>query len=126
VDAQAQVLVLGHTHRQWMVDQAGETVPAAPGRATAFPPTGRLLVNPGGVGHSRQNERVPRTRFLLLDLEQRQARFFAEPYDVAGTLDALRRHGLPRSCIHIRPGRLWAVPRRVRTLLRYARRRLGV
>jgi predicted phosphodiesterase len=125
VDPQARVLVLGHTHRPWMADEAGNTVPAAPGRATAFPPTDRLLVNPGSVGHSRQNEPVPRTRFLLLDLEQRQAHFFAEPYDVAGTLAALRRHGLPRSCIQVQPGRLRAVPRRVRTLVRYLRRRIG-
>jgi predicted phosphodiesterase len=126
VDAQAQVLVLGHTHRQWMVDQAGTTVPAAPGRVTAFPPTGRLLVNPGSVGQSRQNEPGPRTRFLLLDLEQRQACFFAEPYDLDGALDALRRQGLPRSCIHVQPGRLRAVSRGARTLLRYARRRMGI
>jgi predicted phosphodiesterase len=126
VDARARVLVLGHTHRQWMVDQAGTTVPAAPGRATAFPPTGRLLVNPGSVGQSRQNEPVPRARFMLLDLDQRHVCFFEQPYDVAATLDALRLHGLPRSCIHVRPGRLRAVPRRARTLIRLARRRAPV
>jgi diadenosine tetraphosphatase ApaH/serine/threonine PP2A family protein phosphatase len=93
---------------------------------TAFPPTGRLLVNPGSVGQSRQNEPGPRTRFLLLDLEQRQACFFAEPYDLDGALDALRRQGLPRSCIHVQPGRLRAVSRGARTLLRYARRRMGI
>ncbi|NJC71274.1 metallophosphoesterase family protein [Planosporangium thailandense] len=125
VDAQATVLVLGHTHRPWMVCEDGGTVPAAPGPATAFPPTGRVLVNPGSVGHSRQDEPVPRTRFLLLDIEQRQVRFFAETYDVAGALAALREHGLPRSCIHVRPGRLWAVPRRAQTLIRYARRHIG-
>jgi diadenosine tetraphosphatase ApaH/serine/threonine PP2A family protein phosphatase len=126
VDARARVLVLGHTHRQWMVDQAGSTVLAAPGRATAFPPTGRVLVNPGSVGQSRQQEPVPRTRFLLLDLDRRHVCFFEQPYDVAGALDALRRYGLPRSCIHVRPGRLAAIPRRAQTLIRFARRRVRV
>ena len=46
--------------------------------------------------------------------------------DVDGAVRALRGHGLPRSCIHVPPGRLRAVPRRARTLLRHARRRLGV
>jgi predicted phosphodiesterase len=125
LDAQAQVLALGHTHRPWLADQAGTTVASPTGHATASLPAGRLLVNPGSVGQSRQDEPVPRARFLLLDLERRQASFYAEPYDVAGALDALRRNGLPRSCIQVRPGRLRSVPRRARTILRYARRHLG-
>jgi predicted phosphodiesterase len=120
------VLVLGHTHRPWMFGaQAGTVAPATDG-ATPFPPAGRLLLNPGSVGQSRQAERWPRARFLMVDLERRQVRFFAEPYDVDGARAALREHGLPRSAIHVPPGRLWAVQRRTRALLRSARRRVGI
>jgi diadenosine tetraphosphatase ApaH/serine/threonine PP2A family protein phosphatase len=122
VDPRAGVLVLGHTHRPWLFDPAGGTLPATAGPERPFPETARFLVNPGSVGQSRQRERWPRARFLLLDLHRRRLRFFAEPYDAAATLDALRRHGLPRSCVHVPPGRLRAVPRRVATLLRHARR----
>ncbi len=125
IDAQADVLVLGHTHRPWMFDETGGTVPVVADRPVHLYRRGRVLLNPGSVGQSRQPERVPRTRFLLLDLERREVRFFAEPYDVDGAVRALRGHGLPRSCIHVPPGRLRAVPRRARTLLRHARRRLG-
>lgn len=121
-EAGAGVLVLGHTHRQWLFDPAGGTLAAPAGPEWPFPETGPFLVNPGSVGQSRQRERAPRARFLLLDMERRRLRFFAEPYDAAATLAALRRHGLPRSCVHVPPGRLRAVPRRVATLLRHARR----
>jgi len=119
--AEARVLVLGHTHRPWLYHENAGTLPA-----TALPPAGRLLVNPGSVGQSRQRERVPRARFLLLDLERGEIRFLTEPYDVDGARAALRAAGLPRSCIHVPPGRLRAVPRRARTLLRYARRHTGI
>jgi predicted phosphodiesterase len=125
VDAQARVLVLGHTHRPWLFHEDAGTIPLPLGHPAVFPATGRVLANPGSVGQSRQSEVVPRTRFLLLDLEQHRAYAFAEPYDVAGARKALRGNGLPRSCIHVPPGRLRAVPRRAGTLLRYARRRMG-
>jgi predicted phosphodiesterase len=125
MDPQARVLVLGHTHRPWLFDQNTGTVPAPGGQVVRLPPAERVLVNPGSVGQSRQAERVPRARFALLDLERREARFYAEPYDVTAALAALRAHGLPRSCIHVPPGRLRAVPRRAGALLRSARRHMG-
>jgi predicted phosphodiesterase len=121
-DPSARVLVLGHTHRPWLFADAVGTVPAAPGRPVELPPTGPLLLNPGSVGQSRQAERVPRVRFALLDLSRRQARFFAEPYDVTSAAEALRRQGLPRSCLHVPPGRWRAVPRRAASLARATRR----
>ena len=121
-DPSARLLVLGHTHRPWLFGAGAGTVSAPPGHPLPLPVADRFLLNPGSVGQSRQAERVPRVRFALLDLHSRQARFFAEPYDVAGAADALRRHGLPRSCLHVPPGRWWAVPRRTRTVLRAARR----
>lgn len=121
-DPSARLLVLGHTHRPWLFGAAAGTLPAAPGHPLTLPPADRLMLNPGSVGQSRQAERVPRTRFAMVDLDGGQARFFAEPYDVAAAADALRRQGLPRSCLHVPPGRWRAVPRRTRTLLRSARR----
>jgi predicted phosphodiesterase len=123
LDAGAEVLVLGHTHRQWMFGESSGTVPI--GSAPAPLPTGGVLLNPGSVGQSRETERVPRARFLLLDLERRHVRFFVEPYDVQAALAALRQHGLPRSCLHVPRGRVRAIPRRAGTLMRYACRRVG-
>ncbi len=60
LDPHARVLVLGHTHRPWMFTEAAGTVPAVPARETPFPPAGRVLVNPGSVGQSRQQESTPR------------------------------------------------------------------
>src|SRR6266542_2688109 len=122
-DPAARVLVLGHTHRPWLFHETAGTAPAAD---TTLPPAGRLLVNPGSVGQSRQREWVPRARFALLDLDRGEVRFFTEPYDVAGARAALRAQGLPGSGIHVPPGRLRAVPRRARALFRYARRRMEV
>lgn len=118
----ARTLVLGHTHRPWLFGAAAGTVPAAPDGLVPLPPDDRILLNPGSVGQSRQAERVPLARFALLDLHRRQVRFFAEPYDVPAAVAALRRHGLPRSCLHVPPGRWRAVRRRTATLLRGASR----
>jgi predicted phosphodiesterase len=129
--AGTRLLVLGHTHRPWLFHAAEGTLPLAPGAVTALPPTGRLLVNPGSVGQSRQREWRPRARFLLLDVDRGEVELFAEPYDVDAARAALRAHGLPGACIHVPPGRLRAVPRRAAALLRatglrYARRRTEV
>jgi predicted phosphodiesterase len=121
-DPSAHVLVLGHTHRSWLFAAATGTVPVRPGAPVALPPGTPLLLNPGSVGQSRESERVPRARFALLDLDSHQARFFAERYDVTSAVRALRRQGLPRSCLHVPPGRWRAVPRRTASLVRAVRR----
>jgi predicted phosphodiesterase len=116
--ARARVLVLGHTHRQWAV---GET-----GGATSDPTTvslhanERVLVNPGAVGQSRQREVVPLARFAVLDTDRDEVRFSAVAYDVAACRAALRAHGLPVECVHVRPGLVPAALRRSRRLLRSA------
>src|SRR5918912_640412 len=118
LDPTAEVLVLGHTHRQWLFGESSGTVPI---RTVPAPlPPGAVLVNPGSVGQSREAERVARARFLLLDLERRHVRFFVEPYDVQAALAALRQHGLPRSCLHVPRGRVRAILRRTGPLMRYA------
>jgi predicted phosphodiesterase len=111
----AQILVLGHTHR-----------PLAFGRrsgwlgtkgASALPVDAAVLINPGAVGQSR--ELRARARFAVLDLDAREARFFAIPFDIDACRDALRRVGLsPRSC-HLRPSLPHAAARAVRAAGRW-------
>jgi predicted phosphodiesterase len=94
-----RALVLGHTHRTLAYTRSAGRLPTR--GATALPPGEAVLLNPGAVGQSR--ELRVRARFAVLDLEARQARFFAIPYDVGACRSALRRVGLsPRSC-HLRP-----------------------
>jgi predicted phosphodiesterase len=117
-----RLLVLGHTHRQWLFGEtAGTVVPATVDRtvggAGRLAGTERFLVNPGAVGQSREREPVPRARFALLDLGRAEARFFAEPYDVAACRRALRQRGLPRESIHVVPGPAAKIARQARRLL---------
>jgi predicted phosphodiesterase len=120
---EAELLVLGHTHRPWLYSEAEGRVEVGDGRAVVLPHTGRSLLNPGSVGQSRQPESRPRARFALVDTCSRSVRFFAEEYDVEASLAELRRQSLPRAGIHVRPGAVHAVPRRARTALRALGRR---
>jgi predicted phosphodiesterase len=118
-----QVLVLGHTHRQWLFGADQGTIFPSPdaghpdGFRGALAPGERFLVNPGSVGQSRDRERAPRARFGLVDLDRADVRFFAEPYDAAACRAALRERGLPVDSAHLRPGYAAAASRRVRRLL---------
>lgn len=106
----ARILVLGHTHRPY----AGDGVRSRPPhRSVLLEPAERWLLNPGAVGQSRE-ARV-RARFLVLDLERREAVFHAVRYDVGRSRALLRSCGLPARSIHLAPWR----PKR---LLRPARR----
>lgn len=112
----ADTLVLGHTHQQWLVETSGGTVPR---RGTVVHATTPRLVNPGSVGQSRQRERRPRARCVVLDGGTGVVEFLAVDYDVAATRQALRDHGLPDRCMHA-PLRLrdTGVMRRVRGVAR--------
>ena len=105
-------LVLGHTHHPLVYDRSRGLSPAAPGATVRVDRSG-VLLNPGSVGQSRERERVPLARSLVLDLEGRSARFFSVPYDVAACRAALRAAGLPRRAAHLRPRRSVALVRRV-------------
>ncbi len=112
---QAEVLVLGHTHRPMAFARRARWLPV--GGATPLPAGDAVLVNPGAVGQSR--ELRVRTRFAILDLDAREVRFSAIPYDVGACRDALRRVGLsPQSC-HLRP----SVPRAAARAMRASVRR---
>jgi diadenosine tetraphosphatase ApaH/serine/threonine PP2A family protein phosphatase len=114
----ASLLIVGHTHRPWLYSQARGSTPPAASREMPLPAPDRFLLNPGSVGQSRQRERQPRARFMLVDLERRWVRFYEAAYDVEACREALRGHRLPRDCIHVRPGLLATVERRSRNLLR--------
>jgi len=111
----AQVLVLGHTHRPLAFARRARWLPA--GDVTPLPAGDAVLVNPGAVGQSR--ELRARARFAVLDLDAREIRFSAIPYDIGACRAALRGVGLsPQSC-HLRP----SVPRAAARALRASVRR---
>lgn len=117
-----QLLVLGHTHHPWVYEaDAGTRFPGPPEPAGAtrvrLAARRRYLLNPAAVGQSRAREPAPRARFALLDLARADVRFFAEPYDVAATREALRAQRLPPDAVHVRPGPVAAATRRARYLL---------
>lgn len=115
--SKAHVLILGHTHRQWVYSEARGTVNREL-PAVSLASADRFVINPGAVGQSRQREPVPQARFAILDLDQAAVQFYAIPYDVNSSRAALRRQGLPQECIHLRPGLLPNARQRGRKLLR--------
>lgn len=109
------VLLLGHTHHAWAWTHASGATTPSPKDAVALD-TGGIVLNPGAVGQSREQSVL--ARFLILDLERREATFYAVPYDEARCREALVRAGLPADAYHLRPKRL-------RLLRRVVRRALG-
>jgi predicted phosphodiesterase len=119
----AHILLLGHTHRAWAFALGSGAIPTR--RPVSVSGGDPVLLNPGGVGQSRSWEPRARARFLVLDVRQELATFFAIPYELDLCRVALRRAGLsPRSC-HIRPSPLDAGRRRLRKATRRARELLG-
>lgn len=108
----SRILVLGHTHRAAAWSTEGP-IDIADGETRELPP-GPLVLNPGGVGQSR--ERRARARALVLDLERREATFFAVPYDVGRCRRALREAGLRSDSFHLYRSPLASVSRRLRRL----------
>ena len=80
---EAGLLVVGHTHRPWLYSQVRGTVARGGPGGAALPRPDRFLLNPGSVGQSRQREREPQARCMLVDTERREVRFYDVPYDVA-------------------------------------------
>ena len=109
------VLILGHTHRAMAYTGGRIFTPPRSGSSISGLRTTALL-NPGSIGQSRQLEVRPLARALVFDWPAGRADFLSVRYDTAAARRALRRHGLPRSGIHLLPGRL---PGRVRKA-RYA------
>jgi predicted phosphodiesterase len=113
---ESQILVVGHTHRPLACDghAARQLVRGAPVRLDA---DRRWLLNPGAVGQSR--EARLRARFMVLDLESREATFYAVSYDARRVRGLLRQAGLPTRSIHLPP---WRPKALLRPASRAARR----
>jgi predicted phosphodiesterase len=117
----ARVVVLGHTHRAFASDGRAARRRRAP-RRVALDGAGPWLLNPGAVGQSRE-ARI-RARFMVLDLEAREATFHAVRYDVRRSRALLRRHGQPARSVHLPPWRLKAVLRPAIRIVRRAQSRI--
>lgn len=116
-----RILVSGHTHRQWLYSEAGGTLRRRRRGPTPLP-AGRVLINPGSVGQSRQWEREPRARCAVVDLAAEQVWFSAVAYDWRRTRADLHRIGIAPEAAHAPPTAV-GLYRRVR---RHVEDRLGV
>ncbi|HEY2074680.1 MAG TPA: metallophosphoesterase family protein [Gaiellaceae bacterium] len=90
------LVLVGHSHIalavEWTNDMlAGGLAPAG----TTIELHGRVLLNPGSVGQPRDGD--PNAAYLVLDLEQRTARFHRVEYDVERTQREMRAEGLPEA-----------------------------
>ncbi len=99
----ATLLVLGHTHVQWVYHEHRGTRSLGGGGWVGLDPTARQLVNPGSVGQSRARERAPMVRFAQLDTERWRVRYWASDYDHEATRRALRAAGQPGNLVHLPP-----------------------
>ncbi len=116
-----QLLILGHTHRAWACTGAGDVL--APGHEGSLDlsQARTCVLNPGAVGQSR--ERSVRSRFMVLDVDERLATFHAIEYDVEGCRRALRERGLPEGSYRLRRSVLRGAARVARRALRVGRPR---
>jgi predicted phosphodiesterase len=116
----ARILVVGHTHRAFATDGASDALRLGASRCLSIDGSACWLLNPGAVGQSR--ERLVRARYMVLDLDRREAIFHAARYDVARTRALLRRQGLSPRSVHLAPWRLKAL---LRPAIRSTRRALA-
>jgi predicted phosphodiesterase len=96
----AAVLVLGHTHRAAAHSARRGTIDVSNGTMIRLAAEDSFVLNPGSIGQSR--DRSARARFMVLDMDRREATFHAVRYDVRGCRRALRRQGLPSYSHHPR------------------------
>lgn len=106
----AFVLILGHTHKQWLYGPVAGSI--RPDRDGVWFPVTRehtTLLNPGSVGHSRSRRAL--AAFAVLDLGALRCGFRQIAYDDKACRKALIDKGLsPRLC-HTSPS-LWRSARR--------------
>lgn len=96
--AGAFILVLGHTHRQWLYGPAsGSLRPDSDDDRFVVTRQSTTLLNPGSVGHSRSPRAL--AAFAVLDIEAMRGRFRLVNYDAEACRRALADRGLsPRLC----------------------------
>lgn len=105
-------LVLGHSHQPFVYSDGRLRPQMRSGRATVG--RGGCLLNPGSVGQSRQWERRPLARGLIVDLDDSMGRWFAVPYSHELVEADCVAAGLPSGSTHIRPGVARAMRRSLR------------
>lgn len=90
------ICLVGHTHvpRVFLEQPDGRTkvFDAREGDVLDLS-SGRMILNPGGVGQPRDGD--PRAAYGLLDTDDRTFTFFRTPYDVDVTQRKMREAGLP-------------------------------
>lgn len=97
----ASMLVLGHTHRQWLYEAEEGDLARGP---VVAPLSGAIhLLNPGSVGQSRQQEPEPLARFAVVDTSAGTVTLDAIAYDSDAARLALAEAGLPRENLHLLP-----------------------
>lgn len=95
---EAQVLVAGHTHHQFLHRAGLPWCPPPRGAPLQLAGAERWLVNPGSVGQSR--DRAPLARYARLDTAARSVEFRELAYPHARTIAKLARAGLAaRVCL---------------------------
>ena len=93
----APIVIVGHSHvpLAMILENGRASGGLAPGGHEVDLGLGRWLLNPGSVGQPRDND--PRAAYLMLDLDERRARFCRIEYPVEKTQAAIREQGLPET-----------------------------
>jgi diadenosine tetraphosphatase ApaH/serine/threonine PP2A family protein phosphatase len=98
VAAEEEVVLVGHSHVALWFGLAGEALDgglAPGGTEVELAADGRWLLNPGSVGQPRDGD--ARAAWLVLDLDERRARYRRVPYPVERTQAEIRERGLPEA-----------------------------
>lgn len=121
---EASTLLLGHTHSPAAWPDGQTVIDVREGGTVSLGRDGSWVLNPGAVGQSRERERRPRARCMVLDVDRREARYLALDYDVRACREALRRNGLSQRVVHLGPSHpVRAAAARARRAVRVATRR---
>jgi len=89
----SRVCFFGHTHVPLLAGTKDTVTDLKETKAFQLDPDDVYLVNPGSVGQPRDG--CPLSAFGVFDSDNWTMTFFREPYDVAGTCEAIREAGLP-------------------------------
>ena len=93
----------GHTHVPLVYEKRREVVRLPPADVRLTPGT-KYFINTGSVGQPRDGD--PRSSYVIYDTETRTISFRRLAYDIAATMENIRRAGLPeRSATRLAAGR---------------------
>lgn len=98
VTAEEEIVLVGHSHVALWFGLSGEALNgglAPDGSELELAADGRWLLNPGSVGQPRDGD--ARAAWLVLDLDERRARYVRVSYPVERTQAEIRERGLPEA-----------------------------